>query len=95
MRWLPRSVNTTNCGMHGSAGASKQNFTRANNLQRDEQRSHGTIYNRDKTAFAKVNAQLPASSIMKDAASQEVIQDFLNTNQPPRSGRAARQRGRV
>ena len=38
----------------------------------------------------------PASSIMKDAASQEVIQDFLNAYQPPRSRRAARQRrGRV
>ena len=34
----------------------------------------------------------PASSIMKDAESQKVIQDFLKTYQPPRSGRAARQR---
>ena len=38
----------------------------------------------------------PASSIMKDAASQQVIQNFLKSYQPPRSGRAARQRrGRV
>ena len=36
----------------------------------------------------------PALSIMKDAASQKVIQDFLKSYQPPRSGsaRAARQR---
>ena len=34
----------------------------------------------------------PATSIMKDAASQEVIKDFLKSYQLPRSGRAAQQR---
>ena len=34
----------------------------------------------------------PASNIMKDAASQKDIKDFMSAYQPPRSGRAARQR---
>ena len=34
----------------------------------------------------------PASSIINDAASQKAIQDCLKSYQPPRSGRAARQR---
>ena len=34
----------------------------------------------------------PASSIMKDSASQKDIKDFMSAYQPPRSGRAARQR---
>ncbi len=44
------------------------------------------------TGYEQESTWEPASGIMKDAESQKVVQDFLHSYQPPRSGRAARQR---